>query len=150
MEFEFSTEAMHFYVCKWDLCLLTLSLSIYLQPLRETPTLQQLMAFPMLNGSEINILIKIGVRYNVFGIFLLNDNDGSRTDALKEKCMRDSDAINLEISKKWLQGEGKLPITWVTFLRVLRNIDMKPLAFDIEASLRGLSLRGKSSLQGRH
>ena len=145
MEFVF---AMHFYVCKWDLCLLILSLSIYLQPLRETPTLQQLMAFPMLNGSEyniINILKKIGVRYNAFGIFLLNDNDGSVMDALKEKYMRDSHAINEEISGKWLQGEGKLPITWVTFLRVLKNIDMKPLAFNIESSLRG-----KSSPQGRH
>ena len=103
------------------------------------------MAFPMLDGSKINILTQIGVHYDVFGIFLLNDNDGSVTDALKETCMRDSDEINLEISRKWLQGEGKLPITWVTFLRVLKNIDMKPLAFDIEASLRG-----KSSPQGRH
>jgi GTPase SAR1 family protein len=114
-------------------------------PLRETPTLPQLIAFPKLNGSEINVLKKIGARYNVFGIFLLNDDDGSVTDALQKKYMRDSDAINLEISKKWLQGEGKLPMTWVTFLRVLKNIDMKPLAFDIEASLRG-----KSSPQGRH
>ena len=127
------------------LSLLTSSLSIYLQPFGDTPTLQKIMAFPMLNGSKINILKKIGVRYNAFGIFLLNDNDGSVTDALKETCMRDSDEINLEISRKWLQGEGKLPITWVTFLRVLKNIDMKPLAFDIEASLRG-----KSSPQGRH
>ena len=103
------------------------------------------MAFPKLNGSEINVLKKIGARYNVFGIFLLNDDDGSVTDALQKKYMRDSDAINLEISKKWLQGEGKLPMTWATFLRVLKNIDMKPLAFDIEAYLRG-----KSSPQGRH
>ncbi|CAI8025378.1 hypothetical protein GBAR_LOCUS14664, partial [Geodia barretti] len=55
----------------------------YADPLRDTPTLQQLMAFPMLNGSEINILIKIGGRYNAFGVFLLNDNDGSVMDALK-------------------------------------------------------------------
>ena len=127
------------------LSLLTSSLSIYLQPFGDTPTLQKIMAFPMLNGSKINILKKIGVRYNAFGIFLLNDNDGSVTDALQKTCMRDSDEINLKISRKWLQGEGKLPITWVTFLRVLKNIDMKPLAFDIEASLRG-----KSSPQGRH
>ena len=127
------------------LSLLTSSLSIYLQPFGDTPTLQKIMAFPMLNGSKINILKKIGVRYNAFGIFLLNDNDGSVMDALKEKYMRDSHAINQEISEKWLQGEGKLPITWVTFLRVLKNIDMKPLAFDIESSLRG-----KSSPQGRH
>ena len=138
---------MHFYATK--LSLLTLSLSIYLQPLRDTPTLQQLMAFPMLNG-KINILTRISVRYNVFGIFLLNDDDGSVTGALKEKCMRDSNEINLEISKKWLQGEGKWPVTWATFLRVLKKIDMKSLAFDIGSSLRGQSLRGKSSPQGRH
>ena len=129
---------------------MTLSLSIYLQPLRDTPTLQQLMAFPMLDGSKINILSKIGVHYDVFGIFLLNDNDGSVTDALQKECMRDSHEINQEISKQWLQGKGKWPITWVTFLSVLKEMDMKALAFDIMSSLLGLSLRGKSSPQGRH
>ena len=119
------------------------------QLFKGTPTLPQLMAFPMPNGCEINILTQIGVRYNVFGIFLLNDN-GSITDALKESCMRDSHAINLEISKQWLQGKGKWPITWVTFLSVLKEMDMKALAFDIMSSLLGLSLRGKSSPQGRH
>ena len=129
---------------------MTLSLSVYLQPLRDTPTLPQLMAFPMVNGSAINILTRIGVHYNVFGPFLLNDNDGSVTDALKESCMRDSHAINQEISKLWLQGKGKLPVTWATFLSVLKKMDMKALAFDIESSLRCQSLRGRSSPQGRH
>ena len=104
----------------------------------------------MLDGSKINILTRIGVRYNVFGPFLLNDNDGSVTDTLKESCMRESHAINQEISKLWLQGKGKWPITWVTFLSVLKEMDMKALAFDIMSSLLGLSLRGKSSPQGRH
>ena len=99
----------------------------------------------MLDGSKINILTQIGVHYDVFGIFLLNDNDGSVTDALKETCMRESHKINLEISKKWLQGKGQLPITWATFLSVLKKMDMKDLAFKIESSLRG-----KSSPQGRH
>ena len=103
------------------------------------------MAFPMLDGSKINILTQIGVHYNVFGPFLLNDDDGSVTDALQKECMRESHAINLEISKKWLQGKGKWPITWATFLRVLKKMDMKALAFHIESSLRG-----KSSPQGRH
>ena len=115
------------------------------QPFKGTPTLPQLIAFPTLDGSEINILTQIGVHYDVFGIFLLNDNDGSVTDALKETCMRESHKINLEISKKWLQGKGQLPITWATFLSVLKKMDMKDLAFKIESSLRG-----KSSPQGRH
>ncbi|CAI8031733.1 hypothetical protein GBAR_LOCUS17993 [Geodia barretti] len=108
------------------------------------------MDFPMLDGSKINILTRIGVHYNVFGPFLLNDNDGSVTDALKETWMRDSHAINQEISKQWLQGKGKWPVTWATFLSVLKNMDMKALAFDIESSLRSLSLWGKSSPQGRY
>ena len=108
------------------------------------------MDFPKLDGSKINILTSIGVHYNVFGPFLLNDNDGSKTDALKESCMRESHAINQEISKQWLQGKGKWPVTWATFLSVLKKMDMKTLAFDIESSLRGQSLRGKSSPQGRH
>ena len=132
------------------LCLLSLSLSIYLQPLGDTPTLQQLMALPMLSGSKMNILTRIGVHYNVFGPFLLNDNDGSVTDALKETCMRDSHAINQEISKQWLQGKGKWPVTWATFLSVLKKMDMKTLAFDIESSLWCLFLPGKLSPQGQH
>ena len=115
------------------------------QPFKDTPTLPQLMDFPMVNGRKINILTKIGVHYNVFGPFLLNDDDGSVTDALKESCMRDSHAINQEISKQWLQGKGKWPVTWATFLSVLKKMDMKDLAFKIESSLRGQSLRGKSS-----
>ena len=99
----------------------------------------------MLDGGEIDVLSRIGVHYNVFGPFLLNDNDGSVTDALTETCMRKSHPINLEISKQWLQGKGKRPVTWATFLSVLKKMDMKALAFDIESSLRG-----KSSPQGRH
>ena len=66
---------------------------------------------------------------------LLDDDNGSITDALENKYQRDAPTINYEILKLWLQGTGKKPITWAKLVKVLQQVELKVLASKIEASL---------------
>ena len=94
------------------------------------------MGFPKSDGSEIDIIARIGDKDNVLGIQLLNDDDGTKTDALEKKFSHDPYRISLHIFKLWLQGQGKKPITWGTLVNVLKRINLNALANDIETSLK--------------
>ena len=71
----------------------------------------------------------------MFGINLLNDEDGSKTSGFEDRFGRDSYRISLEIFKLWLQGQGRKPVTWATLVSVLKDIDLLVLANEIETSL---------------
>jgi len=89
------------------------------------------LVFPSKNGN-INVPEKIGAKCQTFGILLLQDEFGEKVDAIvKEKD--DITNINLEILKKWLQGEGKKPISWGTLTQILRESSLAALAEMIEA-----------------
>ncbi len=79
-----------------------------------------------------NIFEEIGTRYGDFGTLLLEDSTGALIQDLERWCGNDSIRINQEILSGWLQGEGKKPVTWATLIGVLRDINMDPLADDIE------------------
>ena len=80
----------------------------------------------------INIPQKIGTKYRPFGILLLEDDDGDLVEAIVHDEMPNGVLnINLTILRKWLKGTGKPP-TWASLIEVLRDIDLKALASDIE------------------
>ena len=83
----------------------------------------------------MNVTRDIGTEYKSFGTLLLDDDNGSVTDALENKYQRDAPRINYEILKLWLQGTGKKPITWAKLVRVLQQVELNVLASKIEASL---------------
>ena len=87
----------------------------------------------MSGGSEIDIIARIGAKDNVFGIHLLNDDDGNKTAALENKFPY---RTSLHIFELWLQGQGKKPITWGTLVNVLKTINLNDLANDIGTSLK--------------
>ena len=99
----------------------------------DKPALQQLLAFP---GQEKKIEVheQIGSKYFELGAFLLDDDNGVKVETIAQKCSNNADSINKEILSKWLQGLGKQPVTWSTLIGVLRDIDLKSLANDIESS----------------
>ena len=51
---------------------------------------------------RINIPEKIGTKYTKFGILLLEDKTGMRTETIAHKHMKNAEKINIEL----LQGRG--------------------------------------------
>ena len=91
------------------------------------PTLPKLLKFPGRSGN-INIPEKIGTNFRVFGIHLLNDENGERVESIA----RENSDVSLTILSRWLRGEGMQPATWRKLIQVLRDSNLSALAEDIE------------------
>lgn len=79
--------------------------------LTATPTLPDLLRF--------KIPQLIGRHYSILGPLLLNDDTGAVTSAIVPQYQLKADAIN---QTRWLQGQGKQPVTWSTLLDVLKEV----------------------------
>ncbi len=95
----------------------------------------EFLKFPSAHGS-INIPQKISTSFRRFGVFLLDDDTGSRVEALIHHHREDAEAINMAILREWLQGRGRQPVTWETLVDVLRDSNLNTLANDITAGKR--------------
>ena len=83
----------------------------------------------------IDIVKEIGVQWRVVGIHLLNDESGATIEAIDEQFRGNVQAINLEILKRWLRGEGLRDCTWRVLLGVLRKANCVELAESVEEAL---------------
>ena len=88
----------------------------------------------MKDGS-VDIAEKIGTNYKHFGTLLLNDNDGNKVNNIEMSKRGNPVGITAEILEQWLQGRGRMPVTWQTLIKCLRDMKMIVLADDIESSL---------------
>ena len=79
---------------------------------------------PELNGTKVDVVQKVGARYEKFGIALLNDADEGIVKALEYQFQRDCASINTEILRRWLQGSGLCPVNWSTLVNALEGIGM--------------------------
>ena len=102
----------------------------YLVQTDNQATLPELLTFPK-KDRRVSIPQEIGVNYQKFGILLLKDNDGRKIDAIIEG-KETVEEINLEILKRWLQGDGLQPGTWRTLIQVLQDSNLNTLAEHIE------------------
>lgn len=82
-----------------------------------------------------SIPAEIGDDYFKFGKHLLNDDTGEVVDDITLKCQKCPEQINANILRRWIEGEGKTPVTWATLIEVLKDISHDALAKDIECSL---------------
>lgn len=101
----------------------------------EKPTLQQLQAFPGPDKKIIRVHKQIGTKYTDLAVFLLGDDTRMKVKTIAMEHNQDADKINLEILSNWLQGLGKQPVTWSTLVQVLRDLELKSVANDIEGRL---------------
>ena len=99
------------------------------------PSIALLMTFPS-RGGPINIIQRIGVNYSTFGIFLLNDDNGTLVDALKSEHHHNAENITTAIFQKWLEGMGKKPVSWATLIAALRQATLNTLADQIAAATK--------------
>ena len=84
---------------------------------------------------KIHILQEIGTKYTLLGTILLNDKRGARISAIECEFNKNTHMINYHILQQWVQGSGKMPVTWRTLLEVMRDIGLKQLALKIELSV---------------
>ena len=108
------------------------------------PSIALLMALPS-RGGTINVIQRIGFDYSIFGIFLLNDDNGTLVDALKSEHHHNAENITKAIFQKWLEGKGKTPVSWATLIDVLRMSCLDELADEIKDILRSTPTGEKST-----
>ena len=90
----------------------------------ERPTLPELL--------HLRVPQQVGANYSMFGIFLLNDETGSRVRGFKQACLGDPEDVVLRILQEWLEGKG-LPLTWESLIKTLRDTGLSTLADHIGA-----------------
>ena len=94
----------------------------------ESPTLPELMCF---GSKEIDIIEEIGIKYNRFGVSLLQDKTGAKIEAIVTKCRGDVYETNQKVLSRWIRGEGKKPVSWATLATELDKCRLKELAKSI-------------------
>ena len=82
-------------------------------------------------GRKVNLVEKIGSDYFMFGILLLEDDDGDQIFAFEKEQMKNAVDICRQIFMWWLKGKGKQPVTWSTLVTVLQEMDLNQLARNI-------------------
>ena len=84
------------------------------------PTLPELLRLKVPQG--------VGANYTTFGVLLLNDELGSRVQALKMECLGVPENITQKILQEWLKGKGLEPVTWQTLIQTLGDSGLSSLA----------------------
>ena len=81
---------------------------------------------------RINIPQEISTEYKNFGCLLLEDSTGAKICNIDKTNRGNPEDINSEVLRLWIEGKGKMPVTWRTLVNVLRDVDLTQLADDIE------------------
>ena len=113
--------------------LLVFSFLLYIADCLQ-PTMQDLIAFPAINGT-LNIPERISTKYKQFGVILLEDGEGALVDGIAHKNFNNPEEINIDILTQWLRGKGRKPVTWRTMISTLEEIGLKTMAKDIGLAL---------------
>ena len=91
-----------------------------------------------------NIAERIGIKYNVVGIALLNDESGEIVPAIKLEHKDNAEQISLDILSRWVQRKGIADRTWRGLLDVLSQ-HCPGLAQDIKDTLTSDGVSRKMS-----
>ena len=101
----------------------------------DEPTMQQLLSFQTKSNNVIRIMQRIASEYRSLCVKLLEDNDGGITKAIMAENHHQTDDIVHTILSRWLQGKGRKPVTWATFIAVLYEIELSRLAQEIDENI---------------
>ena len=83
---------------------------------------------------DLQLPKRIGSRYLDFGIILLNDDDGTIMDTIKNDCSGRSERIVNKTLTTWIRGGGK-PVAWNALIETLRICNLNKLADHIHAKI---------------
>ena len=112
----------------------------------DKPTMTELTNF----AETLDITKEIGIHWSTVGTTLLNDIHGVILPAIHQQHLGNVQQINLEIMRRWINGEGMEVCSWRTLIDVLHRHDCKALAEQLEQRLSpqrpGRQLPGDSNL----
>ena len=114
---------------------LFISASTSARSLTRKPTLPELLNLKTSSGNTVDVVQQIGTHYSKLGPLLLNDGTGAVTSAIVSQYQLNAVAINQEILTRWLQGQGKKPVSWSTLTDVLKEVGLSELSQMIQDSL---------------
>ena len=77
-------------------------------------------------------MAEIQNEYETLGMQLLNDSDGLKIRSIETAQRGDPHRITVVILQEWLQGKGRLPVTWQTLVECLRDANLHVVAGYIE------------------
>ena len=98
------------------------------QIVSESPTLVLLDQYGFFEAFALEDVV---VR---FGTLILEDHYGNKVNAARHTSLY---LMIREICRQWLTGGGKQPVSWKTLISVLRQIQLKTLAANIEEQITG-------------
>ena len=89
-----------------------------------------------MNSGFKDIVAEIQNNHEHFGTLLLEDTNGNVVKGI-EKANNNGDPVDItvEILRQWLQGSGRLPVTWQTLIKCLRGAKLNVAADYIEGAL---------------
>ena len=80
---------------------------------------------------RLKVSQEISTNWYDVGVFLLEDETGARIKSIDETCRGNPKRINDEVLQQWIEGIGKMPVTWQTPVKVLHDSSLTDLATDI-------------------
>ena len=89
----------------------------------------QLRSFKLRTGDTIDFVNKVGINYRKFGQLLLQDSN--EVDILEASCHQKPKCIVDRLLGDWINGRGRLPVTWETLEYVLDEAELSILAHDV-------------------
>ena len=72
--------------------------------------------------------------YENIAIHLLDDSNGNKVKSIEKEKRGEPAAITVEIVRHWLQGKGRRPVTWRTFMECLQESGLSCQADYVEAA----------------
>ena len=88
-----------------------------------------------MNSGFKDIAAEIQNNHELFGTLLLEDTNGNIVKSIVKASNGNPVDITLEILRWWLQGSGRLPVTWQTLIKCLRDTKLNVAANYIEGAL---------------
>ena len=96
----------------------------------DTPTMMELLKFKG-RTQVLKIPREIGTATTEFGIHLLQDKTGARVCSILESNQHRTEKANQQLLMEWVQGRGKMPVSWKTLVSVLDSAELHSLAQQI-------------------
>ena len=86
---------------------------------------------------EIELPLRVRDKFEVFGVLLLNDENGDKMAVIKEDCRGISQKITMEILREWLAGKG-MEVSWNSLITTLKKSKLPLMVEQIQMALNQL------------
>ena len=95
------------------------------------PTLAKLMLLKTASGEKIKIIHSLAPHWNLFGVLLEFDHNGTQVETIDKKHRGDPVACCQAMFQHWLSGNGRKPLSWRTLIELLEDADQEVLAGEV-------------------